>query len=90
MEKIILGTTERHFKSNAIIRSGQHGVIKGKSCLTDFISFYDKVTCLMDEGNIAGVVFLDLHKAFATVPHSILLNTLKTKMGRFMVCLLKN
>ncbi|KAK4810539.1 hypothetical protein QYF61_004502 [Mycteria americana] len=50
MEKIILGAGERHLKDNAIIRHGQHGFTKGKSCLTNLISFYNKVTRLVDEG----------------------------------------
>ena len=49
-EKIILGTVERHLKNNAVIRHSQHGFTKGKSCLTNLISFYDKVTRLVDEG----------------------------------------
>lgn len=43
-EKITLGTVKRHLKNNAIPRHCQHGLTKGKSCLINFISFYDKVT----------------------------------------------
>ncbi|KAK4811130.1 hypothetical protein QYF61_019761 [Mycteria americana] len=64
MEKIILGAIERHLKDNAIIRHSQHGFTKGKSCLTNLISFYDKVTCLADEGKAVDVVSLDFSKAF--------------------------
>ena len=32
------------------IRPSQHGFVKGSSCLTNLISFYDPVTHLMDEG----------------------------------------
>jgi len=44
MEKIVLGTTERHLKNNSIIRHSQHGFTKGKSYLTNPVSFYDTVT----------------------------------------------
>lgn len=50
MEIIILGTTERHLKNDTVIRNSQYGFIKGKSHLTDLMSFYNKVTCLVDEG----------------------------------------
>ncbi|GAB0208399.1 mitochondrial enolase superfamily member 1 [Grus japonensis] len=91
MEKIILGTIERHLKNNAIIRHSQHGFTKGKSCLTNLISFYDKVTCLVDEGKVVDVVFLDFSKAFDTVPHSILPDKLSNcGMSGFTVCWVKN
>ncbi|KAK4810501.1 hypothetical protein QYF61_004281 [Mycteria americana] len=77
-------------RDNAIIRHSQHGCTKGKSCLTNLISFYNKVTCLADEGK-ADVVFLDFRKAFDTVPHSILLDKLSNcEMSRYMVRWVKN
>ena len=59
-------------KVNQEIRTSQHGFMSGRSCLTNLISFYDKVTHLMDEGKAVKVVYLDFSKAFDTVPHSIL------------------
>lgn len=39
MESIMLAATERNLKENSIIRHSQHGFTKGKSCLTNLISF---------------------------------------------------
>ena len=63
-------------KVNQGIRPSQHGFTNGRSCLTNLISFYDKVTHLMDEGKAVNVVYLYFSKAFDTVPHSILVESL--------------
>ena len=47
-------------KVNQGIRPSQHGFMKSRSCLTKLISFYDKVTRLMDEGKAVSVAYLDL------------------------------
>ncbi|GAB0206371.1 mitochondrial enolase superfamily member 1 [Grus japonensis] len=43
IEQIILSAITWHVQDNLVIRPSQHGFMKGRSCLTDLISFYNKV-----------------------------------------------
>ncbi|KAK4806849.1 hypothetical protein QYF61_012570 [Mycteria americana] len=76
MEQMILSAITWHVQDTQVIRPSQHGFMKGRSCLTNLISFYDKVTHLVDEGKTVDVVYLDFSKAFDTVSPRILLEKL--------------
>ena len=67
-EQIILSAIMQHVQDNQAIRPSQHGFVKGRSCLTKLISFYDRVTCLVDDGKAVDIVCLDFSNAFNTFP----------------------
>lgn len=77
MEKLILEPVKIKLRNKAIIWCSHHVFLNGKFCLSNLMSCYDKVTRLVDERKVIGVIILDISRAFDTVPHSILLDRMK-------------
>jgi len=63
MEHIILNVITQHVQDHQGIRPSQHGYMKGRSCLTYLISFYDQVTQRVNVGKAVDQVYLDVRKA---------------------------
>jgi ribonucleases P/MRP protein subunit RPP40 len=93
-ESILREAIVDHLECNGLIKGSQHGFRRGRSCLTNLLSFLDCVTHWMDDGNCADIIYLDFAKAFDKVPHCRLLYKLRQygidgKLGDWIASWLK-
>ena len=77
LEMIIRDKIVEHLEKNNLINNTQHGFRKGRSCVTNLLEYLNILTKYIDEGIPVDVIYLDLRKAFDTVPHRRLLFKLK-------------
>ena len=63
-ESIIRDAVIRHLEDNSLLRDSQHRFRKRRSCLTNLLTFMDKVTGYLDSGVPVDTVFLDFAEAF--------------------------
>ena len=91
LEKIIREKMFHHLVTNKLISDSQHGFIKGKSCLTNLIEFFENIINWNDENNPIDCIYLDISRAFDTVAHRKLIMKLKKYgFGEKLITWIKN
>ena len=77
LESIVKDTITCHLNQFNLIKSTQHGFVKGRSCVTNLLEFLEFVCGCVDSGQPVDVIYLDFQKAFDKVPHRRLLAKVK-------------
>jgi ribonuclease P/MRP protein subunit RPP40 len=73
LESIIRDHIVNYLESNNLINYSQFGFRRRRSCLTNLLDFFDKITIEYDKTKSLDLIYLDFRKAFDTVPHNRLL-----------------
>ena len=69
MEKLVRNKIVKHVMENNLFTNVQHGLIKGKFCVTQLVEFFEDITQSIDNGEEVDVVYLDFCKAIDKVQH---------------------
>ena len=77
LETLIRDELVRHLEDNQLLSDVQHGFRRGRSCLTNLLTYLDEVGEAVDRGPPVDVNFMDCEKAFDKVPHKRLLTKLE-------------
>ena len=73
LESLLRDDILKFLLNHRALSEHQHGFLFRRSCLTNLLESLDDWTSILDTGNAVDIVFLDLHKAFDSVPHRRLL-----------------
>eukprot|EP00061_Rhincodon_typus_P016830 g45248.t1 len=69
LESIVKDEISEYLKMYSKIGQSQHGFIKGRSCLTNLLEFFEEITSRVGQGEPMDVIYPDFKKAFDKVPH---------------------
>ena len=94
-EKVVRKNIVQFMKDNNLFNNSQHGFLGGRSCLSQLLIHFDRITYELEHGKGVDVIYLDFAKAFDKVDHGITLNKLastgiKGKLGRWLYAFLTN
>ncbi|KAF7244268.1 RNA-directed DNA polymerase from mobile element jockey [Varanus komodoensis] len=78
MERLIIERDLVMLDREERLTATQHGFCKNRSCQTNLVEFYDKVSRWLDGGDAVDVVYLDFSRAFDKVSHDILVEKLRS------------
>ena len=73
MESIVKTNVLEHLTSNNLLTCHQFGFLRGHSCTTQLLNVMEILTKSLDQGVLVDVIYMDLKRAFDTVPHKRLL-----------------
>ena len=77
LEREVFSQLVQYLDNNALLHPNHHGSRRGHSTATALIQMYDTWVKTVDEGNMAGVMMVDLSAAFDMVDHDILVAKLE-------------
>ena len=77
MESIIRDSVMLYLKENEILSDKQFGFLGGRSTTLQLLKVMEELANVIENKNVADIIYCDFRKAFDTVPHKRLMNVLQ-------------
>ena len=81
LESLVKQQLLSHLMSNSLLSTAQFGFLPGRSTSTNLLFTDHLIHKELNSGNCVDTILFDISKAFDTVPHSSLLQTLTSSFG---------
>ena len=75
-EKIIRHQIVAFIEENSLMNPNQHGFRTGRSCLSQLLQHFDRLSDLLEKGHNVDIIYLDLAKAFDKLDYLVTLQKL--------------
>ena len=76
-EKVVRNAIVSYLEKYNLFNTTQHGFRFGRSCLSQLLAHYDRITKLMEEGHDVDIIYVDFAKAFDKVDINITMNKIQ-------------
>lgn len=70
---------------HSLIKYSQHGFTKGRSCLTDLLSFFSEICEAVDNDRGYDIIIIIITKAFDEVLHERLIKVEAQDIGKVLI-----
>jgi len=88
-EKVVRTKISNYLEANNLYNENQHGFRKGRSCLSQLLTYFDHINEELEKGSGVDTIYLDFSKAFDRVDFETLLKKVSSlgiggKLGRWI------
>jgi hypothetical protein len=76
-EKVVRKALVQYLEKHNLLNMSQHGFRAGRSCVSQLLAHFDKITKMLEDGHDVDIVYVDFAKAFDKVDINIVMHKIR-------------